>query len=270
MVDCGEGAQLQMRRSGIAMAKINHAFISHLHGDHFLGIFGLLSTLNLTGRQQPFYLHAPEGLLPMIRAVLRPDFSAWAFPIVLEPLDMKAPALVFEDDKVLVNSFPLRHSVPCCGFTFEEKPRPRNVRKDAVATMSLSVKEINHLKLGLDIERDGRVIKNADLTLEGRPIRKYAFVTDTLKCPDIVPYIVGADLLYHEATFLRADSALARKTFHTTAYEAAELASQANVNKLVIGHYSSRYNDIHVLEDEARQIFPNTVAATDGARFEVE
>ncbi len=264
LIDCGEGSQLQIRKLSLPFSKINRAFISHLHGDHFYGLFGLLSTYNLMGRKKTFYIHAHSDLVQILETVLKIGSQELSYKIEVIPLSFQNPETIFEDSKVKVTSFPLRHSIPVCGFLFEEKPRPRNVIKEFVESMQLTIKEMNELKSGLDIVRDGKVYKNSTLTKDPPRVRKYAFVTDTLKCSNIVEIIKDVDILYHEATYLHKDLDLARLSCHSTALQAAQIAHDSGAKKLLLGHYSSRYTDPKVIEEEAQTIFKNSVATADG------
>ncbi len=264
LIDCGEGSQLQIRKLSLPFSKINRAFISHLHGDHFYGLFGLLSTYNLMGRKKTFYIHAHNDLVQMLETVLKIGSQELSYKIEVIPLSFQNPETIFEDSKVKVTSFPLRHSIPVCGFLFKEKPRPRNVIKEFVESMQLSIKEMNELKSGLDIVRDGKMYKNSTLTKDPPRVRKYAFVTDTLKCSNIVEIIKDVDILYHEATYLHKDLDLARLSCHSTALQAAQIAHDSGAKKLLLGHYSSRYTDPKVIEEEAQTIFKNSVATADG------
>ncbi|MGI6478306.1 MAG: ribonuclease Z [Salinivirgaceae bacterium] len=264
LIDCGEGSQLQIRKLSLPFSKINRAFISHLHGDHFYGLFGLLSTYNLMGRKKTFYIHAHSDLVQILETVLKIGSQELSYKIEVIPLSFQNPETIFEDSKVKVTSFPLRHSIPVCGFLFEEKPRPRNVIKEFVESMQLTIKEMNELKSGLDIVRDGKVYKNSTLTKDPPRVRKYAFVTDTLKCSNIVEIIKDVDILYHEATYLHKDLDLARLSCHSTALQAAQIAHDSGAKKLLLGHYSSRYTDPKVIEEEAQTVFENSVATADG------
>ena len=264
LIDCGEGSQLQIRKLSLPFSKINRAFISHLHGDHFYGLFGLLSTYNLMGRKKTFYINAHSDLVQILETVLKIGSQELSYKIEVIPLSFQNPETIFEDSKVKVTSFPLRHSIPVCGFLFEEKPRPRNVIKEFVESMQLTIKEMNELKSGLDIVRDGKVYKNSTLTKDPPRVRKYAFVTDTLKCSNIVEIIKDVDILYHEATYLHKDLDLARLSCHSTALQAAQIAHDSGAKKLLLGHYSSRYTDPKVIEEEAQTVFENSVATADG------
>lgn len=269
LIDCGEGCQLQMRRCAIPFNKINRAFISHLHGDHFFGLFGLLSTFNLLGRKADFYIHAHSDLIQILETVLKFEKNATTYNIKVLPLNFNSPEVIFDDTKVKVTSFPLRHSLPVCGFLFEEKERLRNVIKEAVDDLQLSIKEIQHLKNGFDISRGEITYSNSLLTHNPPPVRKYAFVTDTLKCSYITEIIKGVDLLYHEATYLHSDIALARATCHSTAIQAAQIATMAEARKLILGHFSGRYPSPRVIEQEALTIFSNSKIVNDGDVFEL-
>ncbi|MDD2563069.1 MAG: ribonuclease Z [Salinivirgaceae bacterium] len=270
LIDCGEGCQLQLRKFSFSFLKINRIFISHMHGDHYFGLFGLLSTLNLMGRQQPLYIHGPAELNGILETVLGFKSEYWKYKVHVIPLNFENPAIIFEDKKIKVTSFPLRHSTPVCGFTFEEQPRPRKIDKSSILELNLTIKEINALKEGMDIERNGEIIENRLMTIDPPSPRKYAFMTDTLKCSSAIEIIKNADILYHEATYLHEDLALARKTCHSTAIQAAQIARDANVKKLLLGHYSSRYTDITVIEDEAKTVFSNSISVLDGEIYSVD
>jgi len=215
------------------------------------------------GRKKEFYIHAHSDLMPMLETVLKIGSQELSYKVEMIPLNFQNPETIFEDTKVKVTSFPLRHSIPVCGFLFEEKPRPRNIIKEFVESMQLTIKEINELKSGLDIVRDGKVYKNSTLTKDPLSIRKYAFVTDTLKCSNIIEIIKDVDILYHEATYLHKDLNLARLTCHSTAIQAAQIAHDSGAKKLLLGHYSSRYTDSKVIEEEAQTVFENSVATAD-------
>jgi ribonuclease Z len=216
------------------------------------------------GRKKTFYIHAHSDLVQILETVLKIGSQELSYKIEVIPLSFQNPETIFEDSKVKVTSFPLRHSIPVCGFLFEEKPRPRNVIKEFVESMQLTIKEMNELKSGLDIVRDGKVYKNSTLTKDPPRVRKYAFVTDTLKCSNIVEIIKDVDILYHEATYLHKDLDLARLSCHSTALQAAQIAHDSGAKKLLLGHYSSRYTDPKVIEEEAQTVFENSVATADG------
>jgi ribonuclease Z len=225
--------------------------------------------LNLMGRKATLFIHAHDELMPILKTVLKIDQEIWGYEVVVLPLNFEAPEIIFEDTKVKVTSFPLRHSIPVCGFLFEEKPRPRKIKKDVVQEMQLTIKEINELKNGFDLVREDVIYKNTELTVEPLPVRKYAYATDTLKCSQISEIVREVNLFYHEATFLHQDLSLARATCHTTAIQAAQIAKEAQVKKLLLGHFSSRYTNPMVIENEAKTIFPNSIAVSDGDSFSI-
>ncbi|HON18487.1 MAG TPA: ribonuclease Z, partial [Salinivirgaceae bacterium] len=227
LIDCGEGCQLQMRKNNIPFNRIDSIFISHLHGDHYFGIFGFLSTLYLMGRIHPLHIYADPKIENILKTVLQYETIDWTFPIIIHPLNFEMPEVILNDRSLKVTSFPLRHSLPTCGFLFEEQPRDRKIDKSSHERLHFTVKEINTLKLGDDIERDGTIIKNRDVTIDPVAPRKYAFVTDTLMCSSLSEIIRDVDILYHEATYLHNELALARQTCHSTALQAAQLAKKA-------------------------------------------
>lgn len=270
LIDCGEGTQIQMRRFNIRNGKLNNIFISHLHGDHFLGIFGLISSLNMLGRKQPLNIYGPYQLKQLIDAFIDTLDKGLGYDILFYPHNYNGKQLIFQDDKLTVESFPLRHRVPTCGFIFAEKPRLLNIDKDAVEFYKIPVKQILSIKQGNNfVTTDGQIIPNLKLTKPGLPLRSYAFVSDTAKNSSIVPYIKGVDILYHEATYADDNKKRAKETGHSTARQAAEIAKQAEVKKLVIGHYSNRYKNLDILLDQAREVFPQTYLAYDGLQFDI-
>jgi len=270
LVDCAEGTQMQLRRFHIRMNRINHIFITHLHGDHVLGLFGLISTFNLLGRKQPLHLFAPKELESVLNFNVGVFTDKLSFPVIFHPVDPNMSQLVFEDRHVSVTSLPLRHKVPTVGYLFKETPSLPNIRKDCIQQYSLGLADIVKIKNGADyIAPDGKIIPNAELTFHARLPRSFAYCSDTLYSERLVGLIRGVDLLYHEATFLDADVDLARQTGHSTALQAATAAVGAHVGKLVIGHFSSRYKNISQHLQEARNIFPETYAAEDGQVYAI-
>jgi ribonuclease Z len=270
LIDCGEGTQIQIRRKKIGFGKIRRIFISHLHGDHFYGLIGLISTFNLLGIKNDLHIYSPSQLKDAIQPQL--DFlkAELGFHVIFHPLNFINPQLVFEDKKVEVISFPLKHSIPCCGFLFREKEKEANMIKECIDRYHIPFEKIREIKRGADfVTTDGIIIPNEQLTTPPPPPRSYAFCTDTAYFPPVVEVIRGADLLYHEATFTEELRTWADKTSHSTAADAARIARMAGVGKLVIGHFSSRYDDINPFLEEARAIFPNTFAATDGETYSI-
>lgn len=265
MIDCGEGTQLQMRRYKTRMSKLHSIFISHLHGDHIFGLPGLLSTLSLLGRTGDLNIYAHKDINMLLNPLIHYMGSHLSFKINVYVLNSTQKELIFENKSISIYSFPLKHRMPTCGFLFEEKPLPRHIKREMVDFYSIPVKSMSQIKMGNDYEMpDGQIIKNDVLTTPPTQSRRYAYCSDTAFMPEVIPHIEGVDALYHEATFAESEIVRARETFHSTAREAAEIAKAANVKKLVIGHFSSRYTELHKLLHEAQAVFPNTELATEG------
>jgi len=262
---------MQLRKYRIRLGKIHHIFFSHRHGDHVFGIFGLLSSFNLLGREEPLHLYGPEKLEDIILDHLKYFHDDLRFDLHFHKIQCRRSALIYEDKSVTVHSLPLIHRTQTCGFLFREQPRDRKILKEKISEYNIPVKDIVKIKQGADfIMPDGSSIPNSVLTLPPRAPRSYAYCSDTRPNKENIPLLSGVDLLYHEATFAQEDASLAQETFHSTAQQAAELAAGAGVGKLIIGHFSSRYKDISMLEAEAREIFPGTSAVNDGDHFEVD
>lgn len=270
MIDCGEGTQLQMRRYKARMSKLHSLFISHLHGDHIFGLPGLLSTLSMLGRTGDLHIYAHKEISLMIKPFLLYMGRHMSFQIKLFPLNPEREEILFENKSIRISSFPLQHRIHANGFLFEEKESPRHIMREMIDFYKIPLKQIQEIKKGADfVTSDDTVVKNEHLTTPGNPPRKYAYCSDTAYAPEIIPYIEGADLLYHEATFAESELTRARETYHSTARQAAEIAKAANVGKLVIGHYSSRYNELSILLQEAAAVFPKTELAEEGKVFEL-
>ena len=268
LIDCGEGTQVQLKRFGFKPLRFNHIFISHLHGDHIFGLFGLLSSMNLNGRKSPLYLYTQEGHKAILDAVLS-DFE-FLYELRYKFYDPKKPSVLLDDKGIKVTAFPVTHRTPTVGFLFEEKAKPLNIRKEAIDEFNLSVKDIVQIKAGEDyITPEGNRIKNQNLTHKGPKPASYAFVTDTQYDERIVPHIAGANLLYHDATFAHDLLKMARLTQHSTALQASLIAKKAKVGKLLIGHFSQRYKTVDALLKEAQLEFPNTEAAFDGKTIDI-
>ena len=262
MIDCGEGAQMQLRRSRLKFSRLNHIFISHLHGDHCFGLLGLISTFGLLGRTADLHIHSPEGLEELFAPMLAFFCKTLTYKVLFHEFETKEPALIYDDRSVTVTTIPLKHRIPCCGFLFEEKQRPNHIIRDMVDFYKVPVYELNRIKNGADfVTPEGEVIANSRLTRPSAPARKYAYCSDTMYLPKIAGQIKGVDLLFHEATFAEDAAPRAKETFHTTASQAARIARDAEVKKLLIGHFSARYDDEQVLLDEARAVFPDTQLA---------
>ncbi|UII31721.1 ribonuclease Z [Fulvivirga ulvae] len=270
LIDCGEATQMQLSRYKCKTLRISHIFISHLHGDHYLGLMGLIFTMHLLRRKSDLYIYGQKGLRDIITTQLKYSDTVLNYNIRFKELVPHQPELLFEDNSVEVSSFPLFHRVPCCGFLFKEKPKPMRLNKEKLP-QKISLAHIALLKKGEDIYDDeGNLIyRNADLTLPPRKSRSYAYCSDTKYEESIIPNIAGVDLLYHEATFLNAKEMWATQTFHSTTTQAAEIAKKANVGQLLIGHYSARYNDLTPFLTEARAVFENTQLATEGEAIDI-
>ena len=265
MIDCGEGTQLQLRRQHIHFSFINHIFISHLHGDHCFGLIGLISTFGLLGRTAPLHIYADA----MLEKVMKPQLDFFCkdikFPLFFHSIDARKHCVIFEDNSITVETLPLNHRMPCCGFLFKEKPKRRHLIGDIANFYNIPIYQRQSIKDGADfITPDGDVIPNSKLTKDADPSRSYAYCSDTRPCPGICKHLKGIDLLYHEATFAESEKERAKTTHHSTAREAAEIAKRAEVKRLLLGHYSSRYDDEKQLLNEAREIFPDCICANEG------
>ncbi|MDX1943289.1 MAG: ribonuclease Z [Saprospiraceae bacterium] len=271
LIDCGEGMQMRMSDFGVKRSKINQIFISHLHGDHFFGLMGLLTSYGLNDRRQPLEIFSPAGLEEMIRVLTLPHGEGeFQFKLIFNVLDTEKHQLVFEDKIVRVYSIPLKHRIPTSGFLFVEKERPRSILPEKIEQYQIPYQKIPAIKRGADfILPSGKIIPNEELTTPSPKPRSYAYCSDTMYKEDILPMIQNVDLLYHEATFLQKDYANALETMHATAAEAATIAQKANAEKLIIAHYSTRYKNINELVTEAQAIFPNTIGGEDGMTIEV-
>lgn len=267
MIDCGEGTQLQFRRSKLRFGRLNSIFISHLHGDHCFGLIGLISTLGLLGCTGDITIYSVAGL----EEILRPEIDFFCkdnpFQVKIEIFDPKRSELIYDDRSVSVTTIPLKHRVPCAGFLFREKQKEAHLIPEMIKFYNIPIRELANIKKGADfITKEGKVIPNSHLTIPSEPARSYAYCSDTAYNEKIVPIIEGVDLLYHEATFVDEDAARAKTTGHSTASQAAQIAKLANVKKMMIGHFSARYPDNQILLDEARKVFPNTILANEGLR----
>jgi ribonuclease Z len=272
LIDCGEGAQVQMMRYDLSMHRLSHIFISHLHGDHYLGLMGLLFTLHLNRRTDDLHLYSHQGLDEIITTQLRYSKSALNFKIVFHTLTPGKHEIIFDNKHLTVETIPLVHKLDCSGFLIREKPKPRRIDKDKLPPRLL-IQHILDLKDGKDImDLDtGQVLhRNEDLTLPSRAARSYAYCSDTCYDEKLVSRLANLDVLYHEATFMNEDEPKAVETMHSTARQAAIIAQQAQVKKLLLGHFSARYRDLSTLHQEATTIFPNTYLAQEGETFVIQ
>ena len=270
LVDCGEGTLIQLNRYKIKFHRINHIFISHLHGDHYLGVLGLLSTMHLQGRTIPMHLYCQEPLKEIIEIQLKYSETILRFPIHYHMLDAKNPAIIFDDDDIEISTIILNHRIPCTGFLFKEKPRLRKLQKENLQKFNVPISVYQELKNGKDyVDENGVVVANSELTCDPRIPRSYAFCSDTCYDERIIPFVNEIDLLYHEATFLSDKEDRAKETFHSTAAQAATIAKKANVKRLIIGHFSARYKNLYPLLDEAKAVFSETTLAMEGDVFSI-
>ncbi len=270
LIDCGEGTQVQLRKNKIKFSKINQVFISHLHGDHFFGLIGLISTFSLLGRTTDLHIYGPKGIKEIILLQLRLSNSWTNYDLYFHELETEESETIFEDDKVVVKTIPLKHRVYTNGFLFQEKVGERKLNMDAVLNHDIESCYYQKIKNGKDITlEDGRIISNSILTFDPIQPKSYAFCSDTVYHEAIVPIIENVDVLYHESTFLESEDALALKTLHSTAKQAARIALKANAKQLILGHYSTRYDSITVFQEEAKTIFPEVLLADDGKTFEL-
>ncbi|MDI5888364.1 MULTISPECIES: ribonuclease Z [Flavobacterium] len=269
LIDCAEGTQVQLRKNKIRFSKINHIFISHLHGDHFFGLIGLVSTFTLLNRTTDLHIYGPKGIQEIIKLQLRLSNSWTNYGLFFHELESNESEVIFEDEKVLVKTIPLKHRVYTNGFLFQEKAAPRKLNLDAVQNYEIDTCYYQKIKNGKDITlEDGRVIENDKLTFDPIPAKNYAFCSDTAYNETMIPIIENIDVLYHESTFLQSEENLAKKTLHSTAKEAATIALKSNAKQLILGHYSTRYENIDLFREEAATIFPEVLLADDGKSFE--
>ena len=265
MIDCGEGTQVQMRRMRVRFGRLAHIFISHLHGDHCFGLPGLISTLGMLGRTGELVVHGPKEVETYLRPVMDLFCRGMEFEVRFNPVDTRSHSLVMEDRSLSVYSIPLKHRIPTCGYLFAEKPKEAHIIREMTDFYQVPVRCMKDIKQGQDyVTPEGEVVPNSRLTRPAAPPKRYAFCSDTAYNRSIIPIIEGADLLYHEATFAECDLARAKETFHSTARQAAEIARDAHVKRLVIGHYSARYEDLSELHREAEVVFPGTILGNEG------
>lgn len=270
LIDCGEGTQVQLRKNKIKFSKINHIFISHLHGDHLYGLIGTISTFSLLGRTTDLHVYGPKGIKELILLQLKLTESWTTYSLFFHELESKESEVIFEDNKVIVKTIPLKHRVYTNGFLFQEKPAERKLNVEAVQHYDIHVAYYQKIKNGGNVTLDdGRVIENEKLTFDPEPSKSYAFCSDTVYNEEVIPIIANVDALYHEATFLDSEARLAEKTLHSTAKEAATIALKANVKQLILGHYSTRYDGIERFKEEAETVFPNVLLGDDGISFEL-
>lgn len=265
LIDCGEGTQVQLRKSKIKFSRIKHIFISHLHGDHYFGLIGLISTFRLLTRETDLHIYAPKGLKEVITLQMKLSDSWTNYRLIFHELTSNESEIIFEDEKVEVHTIPLNHRIYANGFLFKEKEGERKLDMNAVLNANIDLAYYRKLKQGFDVENEkGEIIKNETVTKPPNKPRSYAFCSDTMYDKSIVSLISGIDVLYHESTFLEKHAHLAEPTKHSTAKQAAKIAKQAKVGKLILGHYSTRYDSLELFKTEASEIFKNVELAEDG------
>ena len=270
MVDCGEGAQMQFRRSHIHFSKLNAIFISHMHGDHCFGLMGLLSTLGMLGRTSKLRIYAPKDYEPLFKQQVEFFMQTMEYEMEMIPVDTEKQQVIYEDHSLTVETVPLQHRVPCCGFIFREKPTLPHIRRDMIDYYGIPVSQINNIKNGADwTNEDGDIIPNARLVQPADSPRSYAYCSDTRFVPGLKEKVKGVTVLYHESTYTAEQEDRAKIYYHSTARQAATIAAGAGVGTLLLGHYSARYNDEQVLLQEAKAVFENSILTQEGMVFDV-
>ena len=271
MVDCGEGTQRQLRLSHIKFTRINAVFISHLHGDHCFGLIGMISTFGMLGRVAPLHVYAPSDFGTMLQAMLDMFCTGLEYEVVFHPVDCRENRIIYDDRSLTIETIPLSHRVPCCGFLFREKAGNRHINREMTDFYGVPFSQLGNIRAGADwMTADGNVIPNERLTRPADPARSYAYCSDTRYMPKLHEMVNGVDLLYHEATYGNDAEDRARLYHHSTARQAARVALDAGARKLMLGHFSSRYEDESCLLNEAKTLFENTVLADEGMVVEVK
>ncbi len=270
LIDCGEGTQIQLRKFKCKFSKIDHIFISHLHGDHFLGIFGYLSSLNLLGRNNDIHIYAPENLNNLLEVHNKVSGKNFNFNIVFHPLNFSKLKRIYNDKIMEVFSFPVKHSVPTCGFLFKEKSTERRMIKEKIKELDLNIESIKKFKNSENCEVNGVLIDYNDVTTQGNQPRTYAYCADSQYDENIISYLENVDLIYHESTFLESKMDKAIKTKHSTAKQAATIALKVKAKKLIIGHFSARYDNSDQFLEEAKLVFNQTISAYDGYTHQIK
>lgn len=270
MIDCGEGTQIQLRRLRIHFSKIIAVFISHLHGDHCFGLPGMISTFGMTGRTAPLHIYAPAAFEPILDQTLSFFCQGLEFKVVFHAVDTTQNKVVYEDRSLTVETIPLQHRIDCCGYLFREKPILPHIRRDMIDFYKIPISQINNIKAGADwVTVEGEVIANSRLTTPAEPARSYAYCSDTRYIKTLHELVKGVSTLYHESTYSAEDAERARLYWHSTSQDAAKVARDASVGKLLLGHFSARYNNESQLLEEAKEIFPNSYLTREGATFDI-
>ena len=270
MIDCGEGAQLQLRKASLSFEKVGHIFISHIHGDHCFGLIGLISSFGLLGRTSPLHIYAPVELEPMLTAQLELFFHDLSYPVEFHVVDTQNRKVIFEDRSLSVETIPLEHRMPCAGFLFREKPSLPHIRRDMIDMYGIPISQINNIKSGQGYTLpDGTFIAHEQLVTPADPPRSYAYCSDTRYMPELHKLLEGVSTLYHESTYAKDKQDSAETYYHSTAAQAATVARDAHIGKLLLGHYSARYTDERILLNEAQEVFPNSHLTQEMAIFDI-
>ena len=270
MIDCGEGTQVQLRRSRVRFTRVSHVFISHLHGDHCFGLLGMISTFGMLGRTAALHIYAPSELEPLLQMGMEAFCQGLGYEVVFHAVDTTRETVIYEDRSLTVTTIPLEHRVPCCGFLFRENPTMPHIRRDMIDFYHIPVSQIPLIKAGADwVTPDGQTVAHERLTMPAHPPRSYAYCSDTRYMPQLHRVVQGVNLLYHESTYDAQNEERARMFCHSTSQQAAQVARDAGVDKLLLGHFSARYDDEAGILREAQEIFPHTELAAEGKTFEV-
>jgi len=270
LVDCGEGTQMQLAKYKIRKNKLDHIFISHLHGDHYFGLIGLITSYHLMRREKPLHMHGPKGLLDIINLQLAASNTTLFFELIFHEVKSELVNVLFETDEFIISSFPVKHRIPTHGFLFKEKIGLRKINPDKIAELNFPFQVIAELKKGNDSEWEGKILKSNEWTLPPVAPRSYAFCADTIYHNELIKYISGCDVIYHEATFMEESAERAVLTFHSTAKQAATIGKAIGVKKLLLGHFSAKYDNLQPLLAEAKEIFSETELAIEGQTFSIE
>ncbi len=270
MLDCAEGTQMQLRRCRVRFTKLSHVFITHLHGDHCFGLIGMISTFGLLGRTARLHVHAPQALGPELERQIQFFTHDLDFEVVFHPVDTTVRQVVYDDRSIQVESIPLEHRVPCCGYLIQEKPTLPHIRRDVIDAYGVPLSQVGNIKNGADfVMPDGEVIPNSRLVVPADAPRSYAYISDTRYMPGLASQLKGVNVLYHESTYGDDHLPQSEKYFHSTARQAATVARDAGVGRLLLGHYSSRYEDERVLLNEAQEVFSNVSLTNEMDVFEL-
>lgn len=270
LIDCGEGTQMQLQKFDLKSSKIEKIFISHLHGDHYFGLIGLISSFHLYRRKSPLQIYAPPLLKEIIELQLNASHTKLLFDLVFIEIQNNFAGIIFEDNQFLIKTFPLKHRIQTQAFLFIQKQGLRKLKPEFVEIHNILHHQFNSIKNGDDfIDSQGNVFKNEEITVDPNPPKSYAYCSDTIYDESIIEYVQNVDVIYHEATFAEDNALFASEKFHSTAKQAAKIATLADAKKLVIGHFSTRYSNVEILLNEAKEIFPNTVLAKEGLKIEI-